>query len=123
MSYRYYFTDGYICHLSYRMSKTEIKAEELKHGKMFRLVYVKQKGGDYMVINMCDYPTKKANNLIENFGGHITRYNNGGLCDICFENFTMEVHDVYVIIRNPKAQNTEDRLVINYREFSTIYIH
>lgn len=41
MSYRYYFTDGYICHTSYRMSKAEIKTEELKHGKMFRLVYVK----------------------------------------------------------------------------------
>lgn len=41
MTYRYYFVDGYICHLSYRMSKAEIKTEELKHGKMFRLVYVK----------------------------------------------------------------------------------
>ena len=41
MTYRYYFKDGYVCELSYRMKKSEIKIEELKHGKMFRLVYVK----------------------------------------------------------------------------------
>ena len=41
MSYRYYFTDGYVCETTYKMMKSEIKQEELKHGKMFRLVYVK----------------------------------------------------------------------------------
>lgn len=41
MTYRYYFKDGYVCELSYRMNKSETKMEELKHGKMFRLVYVR----------------------------------------------------------------------------------
>lgn len=39
--YRYYFKDGYMCDVVYKMSKSEIKREELKHGKMFRLVYVR----------------------------------------------------------------------------------
>ena len=75
-----------------------------------------------MIINMCDYPIRKARELVKNFGGEITRYNDG-VCDICFINFSMEIHDAYVILRNPNNLNNNSRVVINNMDFSTIYVH
>ena len=37
MFYRYIFTDGYTCFVK-GMSKTELKAEERKHGKLIKKV-------------------------------------------------------------------------------------
>lgn len=41
MSYRYYFIDGYVCELSYKMNKLEKTQEERKHGKCFRIIVMR----------------------------------------------------------------------------------
>lgn len=75
-----------------------------------------------MIIHMYDYPIKKAQQLVKDFGGEIIRHNDD-VCDICFINFTMEIYDAYVIIKNPNNLNNNSRIVINNMDFSTIYVH
>lgn len=40
MSYRYTFIDGYVCFYTYKISRQELKYEEMHHGKCVSIVRV-----------------------------------------------------------------------------------